>query len=195
MKPHFKILVGTVVALGITVPAVAREDPYPQSASAAATLTALLDQRKLESIATRDPAQPGRYIAALYIPGAQLLVVSSPYPVPAVLDKKIVEASYMDVYLDIQSVRSHEGQFFVMDSLADGLKRVCDPEQPFDSTSLNGGAHLSFDGKWQAQKLSEAEYDARFREDDAKYARMLEVLAGAFTAPKAAPAETRKGGR
>ena len=84
------------------------------------------------TIAARDPEDPGRYIAALYVPGSQLLVVSAPYPAPAALDKKIGEGKYMDAYLDMQSVADHKGHFFVVDMNADGLTRVCGPEQAFD---------------------------------------------------------------
>ena len=58
--------------------AVAQVAQDSQSVSAAAALTALLDARKLEAIATRDPDQPGNFVAALYFSGSQLLVISSP---------------------------------------------------------------------------------------------------------------------
>ena len=54
------------------------------------------------------------------------------------------------------------------------------------------GKSVPFDGNWAAQQLSEGEYTARFSEDDATYARMLGVLAGAFTQ---VPAVTRKPGK
>lgn len=209
---HFKTVAALIVVLGTTAPLAAARDSQSatvaaqgsqsataaaqdsQSATAASTLTALLDQRKLEAIAARDPDQPGRFVAALYFPGSQLLVVSGPYPVPAVLEKRIAEANYRDVYLDILGTVGHEGQFFVMDLQADGLRRVCDRDQPFDSTSRNDANQVSFDGNWAAQKLSESEYNARFGEDDARYARMLGVLAGAFTQSKTSPPTVRKGG-
>jgi hypothetical protein len=193
MKPHYKILIAVLVALGIAAPPASAQDS--QSAAAAATLTALLDQHKLEAISARDPDQPGRFVAALYFPGAQLLVVSAPYPVPAVLDKRIAEAKHMDVYVDIHSAKTHEGQFFVVDPQADGIRRVCEQDQQFDSTSRNGGAHVSFDGKWQAQGLSDADYNARFTEDDARYAGMLAVLANALRPATAPTVAAQKGGK
>jgi hypothetical protein len=36
---------------------------------------------------------------------------------------------------------------------------------------------VMFDGKWDAQRLSESGYNAMFAKDDARYARMLTVLA------------------
>lgn len=161
------------------------------SAPAASALRALLEARKLEAVAARDPEQPGRYVAALYIAGSQLLVVSSPYPVPIALDKRIAEANYMDVYLDLQSTASHAGQFFVMDLEANGLARVCDRDQPFDSTTRDGGTPVSYDGNWATQRLSEREYNLRFAEDDARYAHILGVLAATLSPDK--PLGSRKG--
>jgi hypothetical protein len=206
MTDHSRIAAAFLVALALAVPVAARDD-FPtiaspgaaartpvqesQSARAAAALTALLDQHKLEAIAARDPDRPGQVVAALYVPGSQLLVVSAPYPVAAVLDQRLAEGKYMDVYLDLQAPMSHDGHFFVADLLADGLRPVCDRDQPFDSTARNGGKNVSFNGNWGSQQMTEAEYNARFRDDDARYARILGVLAGVFTrmttAPVAAP--------
>ena len=62
-------------------------------------------------------------------------------------------------------------------SLADGLKKVPDVDQPFDSTTIDGSVMVMFDGKWDAQKLNQAAYDSMFAKDDARYARMLTILA------------------
>jgi hypothetical protein len=146
------------------------------SAAPAASLVGLLERLKMDAIVARDPEEPGRYVAALYIPGSQLLVVSAPYPVPAALDKKLLQGLYMDAYQDIQAVRNHQGHFFVVDMLADGLTRISEPDQPFDSTTIDGGSSVTFDGKWEGQQLTEAAYSARFAQDDERYARMLTIL-------------------
>jgi hypothetical protein len=153
MNDHSRIAAAFLVALVLAVPVAARDDLPPiespgavvrtpvqdsQSARAAAALTALLDQHKLEAIAARDPDRPGQVVAALYVPGSQLLVVSAPYPVAAVLDQRLADGEYMDVYLDLQAPLSHDGHFFVVDLLADGLRPTCDRDQPFDSTARNG---------------------------------------------------------
>ena len=159
MKTSIKIVAAFIVVLVITAPvAVAQESQSPpasqpaaapslaafsQSAAAAATLTALLDARKLDAVASRDPDQPGNFVAALYFSGLQLLVVSGPYPQPALLDKRIAAGDYKDVYLDLNGALTHEGQFFVMDLLADGLRPACERDQPFDSTTRNSRASWS----------------------------------------------------
>jgi hypothetical protein len=149
------------------------------SAGPAATLRAALEGLKLDAIVARDPEAPGRYIAALYIPGSQLLVVSAPYSAPALLDKKIAQSQYRDAYVDLQSVSDHTGHFFVVDMGADGLIRVCGRDEAFDSTTFESRPPVSFDGNWIAQQLTEEEYTAAFRKDDERYARLLKVLAAA----------------
>lgn len=213
MNQPVKVLLGVILVFGMaagasgqdvlpgvpaalpSAPAVGAAAPagLSQSAAAAAGLTALLDQRGLDAIAAPDPDNPGQFVAALYFPGAQLLVVSSPYAAPALLDKRIAEAAYMDVYVTIQSAATHAGQFFVMDLEANGLQPACLPDQPFDSTSRDGATYVAFDGKWDAQRLTEAEYRARFGGDDARYARMLGVLAESITNPRPRPVGPRKG--
>ena len=148
-----------------------------QSAAPAASIKALFEQLKMDSIAARDPDEPGRYIAALYIQDSQLLVITAPYSVPAALDRLIASGSYRDAYLNLQAVKEHRGHFFVVDSLADGLKKVPEVDQPFDSTTIDGAVMVMFDGRWDAQKLNEAAYNSMFAKDDARYARMLIILA------------------
>jgi len=148
-----------------------------QSAAPAAAVKALLAQLKLDSIAAKDPAEPGRYVAALNIPDSQLLVISAPFSAPAAMDRLIADGQYMDAYQSLQAVVSHKGHFFVIDMANDGLTRVNEPDQAFDSTSIDGATPIQFDGKWGEQKLNEAAYNAKFAKDDARYARMLKILA------------------
>ena len=148
-----------------------------QSAAPAASVKALLGQLKMDAIAARDPEEAGRYVAALYFEDSQLLVISAPYTVPAALDRLIASGNYRDAYMNLQAVREHNGHFFVVDSLADGLKKVPGVDQPFDSTTIDGSVMVMFDGKWDAQKLNEPGYNSMFAKDDARYARMLTILA------------------
>jgi hypothetical protein len=175
-----KTIVSTValvlIAGVLSIDVLRAQDP-PQSAAAATTVKALLEQLKMESIATRDPEEPGRYIAALYIQDSQLLVVSAPYTVPAALDRLIAAGSYTDAYVSLQAVQDHRGHFFIVDSLANGLKKAPDVDQLFDSTTTDGSVTVMFDGKWDAQRLNAEAYDSTFAKNDARYARMLAILA------------------
>jgi hypothetical protein len=166
------------LVLGVLSLVILRAEEPPQSAAPAAAVKALLEQLKMDTIAARDPEEPGRYIAALYVQDSQLLVVSAPYTVPVALDNLIASGNYKDAYLNLQAVKDHRGHFFVVDSLADGLKKVPGVDQAFDSTTIDGSVMVMFDGKGEAQKLNEAAYDSMFARDDARYARMLRVLVG-----------------
>ena len=126
-------IVAFVVAFALVT--LSAEEPS-QSAAPAASVTELLEQFKMYSSAARDPEEPGRYIAALYIQDSQLLVISAPYSVPAALDRLIASGSYRDAYLNLQAVKEHRGHFFVVDSLADGLKKV--PEVGCAKTQRSG---------------------------------------------------------
>lgn len=154
----------------------------PQSAAAAARLTALLDAKKLDAIAARDPDNPDRFIAALYFPGSQLLVVSAAYPVPPVLERRIAEHQYREAYTDLQGAGVREGRFFVTDLQADGLRAARERGEPFDIAYTDGTTQVSYDGDWKGQKLTEEQYTDRFRDHDARYARLLDVLARAVDA-------------
>jgi hypothetical protein len=177
---RFTLFSVLVMINAISLVSLSAEDPGSQSAAAAVSLKALLAQQKLDAIAARDPEHTGQYVAAFYMPGSQLLVISAPYAVPAAIDKKIATGQYMDVYVDLQSVADHTGHFFVVDMQADGLRRAPKPDEPFDSTSVESGATVSFDGRWEAQKLTEEQYNTRFAQDDERYARMLGILRAAL---------------
>jgi hypothetical protein len=171
----FTFILAFVVGFSSLV--VLRAQEPSQSAAPAATVKALLEQLKMESIATRDPEEPGRFIAALYIQDSQLLVISAPYSVPPAMDRLIVAGDYMAAYQHLQAVRDHKGHFFVVDSLADGLKRMPAVDEPFDSTTTDGDISVAFNGRWDAQKLTETGYNTMFAKDDVRYARMLTILA------------------
>jgi hypothetical protein len=177
---RLSIIAGLMLCLMALPVASLATDPESRSASAAASLKSLMDRFKLEAIAAPDPQTPGRYVAAFYMPDSQLLVVNAPYSVPRLLDKKIADGQYMDVYADLQSVADRKGHFFVIDMQADGLKKEANDSNMFDSTSIDGAPPMSFDGKWEEQKLTEEAYDARFDSDDARYARLLNVLSNAL---------------
>jgi hypothetical protein len=170
-----------VLTVGASVlPAAGQE---PQSAAAAAALTRLLHERKLEAIAARDPGQGDRFIAALYFPGAQLLVISSVHPAPAVLEQRLAQQQYRDVYTDLHGSGIRDGRVFVTDLQTNGLRRTREPNEPFDIVYRNGMDQASYDGDWKGQKIAESEYNQRYAKDDAQYARMLKVLADALRSP------------
>jgi hypothetical protein len=148
-----------------------------KSTDLAKQLAQLLDQKKLESIAAVDAQNPGGFVAALYIPGTQLLVVSAKYQAPELLMDKLAKKEYRDVYVDLSSASIANSRFMVMDTFADGLVAKPAGDMPADSIE-RGGTAATFDGNWKKAKQSEAEYLKTFADADAAYARALQILIG-----------------
>ena len=146
-----------------------------KSVALAKQLVAALDAAKLDSVAAKDPNAPDTFIAALYYPGAQLLVVSAKYTAPQLLDARLGKKEYRDTYIDLSSASVPESKIFVQDALADGLKAKHDDNTPFDIYEV-AGKPMNFDGDWKKQKLSEQEYMKAFGAADDRYSSMLTAL-------------------
>jgi hypothetical protein len=161
-----------VLALTLAAPATAQES---KSSLAAKELGDVLDRLKLDSIAAADPADPGTYVAALYFPGAQMLVVSAKYSAPSLLNDKLTKKDFRDVYIDLSSASIAATKVFIMDQAANGL--VFKPnDQPPDSWE-HANKTTSFDGDWKKAKLTEEEYTKAFSAADTRYAQILSLLA------------------
>src|SRR4029453_4616677 len=91
-----------------------------KSAAAAKELAQALDGAKLEAIAAADPSEPGTFVAALYFPCSQTLLVSSKYAAPALLTDKIAKQNSRDVYIDLNSASVAGSKVFVIDTNVDG---------------------------------------------------------------------------
>jgi hypothetical protein len=146
-----------------------------QSPALAHQLAQLLDAKKLDSVAAADPQNLGTYVAALYYPGAQLLVVSAKYPAPPLLNEKIGNKQYRDVYIDLNSASVPESKMFVMDVNCDGLIARPAENTGADSYSM-GQKGTTFDGEWKKAKMSEADYTKTYSDADAAYAHALQLL-------------------
>ena len=147
-----------------------------RTAAAARQLTSTLDRLKLDAVAAPDPSAPDRFLAALYFPGAQLLVVSAQYSAPSLLKAKLEKRDYRDVYIDLNAASVPGSKIFVMDGGADGLSPRPDDSHGTDSWEQEGKT-VTFDGDWRGAKLSEQEYMKIFTSADEQYARMLTALA------------------
>ena len=146
-----------------------------KSAAIAKELVQAMDAAKLEAIAAPDPATPGVFVAAMYIPGSELLVVSAKYAAPPLLVDRITAKDYQSVYVDLQSASVRGSKVFVQDQGADGLVAKPSGDQPADSWE-EGDKSLSFDGDWKKAKIAEAEYTKSFTAADDRYAKMLSML-------------------
>lgn len=137
-------------------------------------LTGLLEQKKLDSIAVPDQT-PGAYIAALYFPGTQLLVVSAQYSAPQLLTELLARKEYRAVYAELTSASVPGSKVLVSDVYANGL--VIRPSGSNPPDSVEGGtSQATFDGAWRKAKIAEADYIKSFADADAAYARVLQAL-------------------
>src|SRR5262245_45863305 len=100
-----------VIALALAAPSAAQES---KSSVAAKELGDVLDRLKLDSIAAADPSEPGTFVAALYFPGAQMLVVSAKYAAPSLLNDKLTKKDFRDVYIDLSSASIAATKVFIM---------------------------------------------------------------------------------
>jgi len=173
-----------VAALAAT-PAAAQDS---RTIELARELTGLLDRAKLDSIATRRAESTDMFVAALYFPG-QLLVVSSKYAVPALLNEKIARQLYRDAYIDLNVAVDPTTKFFIEDMGADGLRARREENSPFDIYS-KGDARFPFDGDWKKRKVSEEVYQATFKEAETNYTQMLEALIAEIAAATPAGIDT-----
>jgi hypothetical protein len=143
-----------------------------KSAGPARQLVQVLDTAKLDSIAVADPSSPNHFIAAIYIPETQLLVVSAQYSAPALLVDKIKLGDFRGVYMDLHASATTGTKIFVQDMGPDGLLSKSDNGDSWEEA----GKTTTFDGQWKKAKSTEAEYTKTFTDADARYAKMLSLL-------------------
>ena len=150
------------------------------SAASAEKLTRLLQDRKLRHFAASDPAEKGRYVAAMLVGDSMLFVVAARYAQPVLLDDRLSRGDHEGIYIELNSASEKEGRFFVQDLGAPGLHPTRDVDKPFDIVYGAGDKRTAFDGDWAAQKLSQETYASAFDEADKLYARALELLVAAI---------------
>jgi hypothetical protein len=162
-----------IVLLVCAVLAAAPPERTIRSAALAQQLGAALLEHNLEAIATRDPEGADRFVAALFFPGSQLLVISASFTAPALLDQKLAQKNYREVYLDLGSTQFADTSLFFQDMKADGL---CSDRNQTADILYEGPASTIFDGDWQKQGLSQQAYEQRLADMDDRYSRLLELL-------------------
>ena len=168
-----KLLTTAAVVLSLLPSATFAQES--KSAPLAKQLAAALDAAKLDCIAAKDPAAPDVFVAALYFPGVQLLVVSGKYTVPQLLVERLNKKEYRDTYLDLNGAAVPASKVFLEDPGADGLKAKREENQPFDTYEADGKRTM-FNSDWKAQKISEQEYMKAFATADERYMQILTAL-------------------
>jgi hypothetical protein len=165
---------GPLIALICMSPAVVSAQES-KSAPLAKQLAAALDEGKLDSIAAKDPSAPDAFVAALYFPGLQLLVISGKYSVPQLLTDRVGRKEYRDVYLDLNGASIADTKVFIEDPGADGIKSKREENQAFDQCEI-AGKRTMFNGDWKAQKMSEQDYMKAYSAADDRYSQILAAL-------------------
>ena len=153
-----------------------------KSVALAKQLAAALTAAKLDSVAAKDPSAPDTFVAALFFPGQQFLVISAKYAVPALLSERIGKKEYRDVYLDLYGASVANSKVFVEDQGADGLNADHVNNQPSDAFEADG-KRIAFDADWKKQKLSKDEYLKAFGDADQRYSQMLQALIAELKKP------------
>jgi hypothetical protein len=178
IRPSRPARLFVAVACGIVV-SLSSTSAFAQTSKSAAAVKELsdtLDRLKLDSIAAADPADPGTFVAALYFPGAQLLVVSAKYSAPVLLNDKLTKKDYRDIYIDLASASIAATKVFIQDQAANGIIFKPDGDQPPDSVE-QATKTTTFDGEWKKAKLTEEDYLKAFTSFDARYAQICSLLA------------------
>jgi len=148
--------------------------PVSKSAPLATALVKMLDAMKLDAVAGSRGAND-EFVAAMYFPGSQLVVVNAKSSVPNRMKYLILEKSYKDLYVELNGAVDQGSKIFISDLGANGLQFRREKNQPFDTVDATGKS-TAFDGEWRKAKLSEQEYTKQYLAHDEQYSQMLQAL-------------------
>jgi hypothetical protein len=110
--------------------------PVVEVAPLATELVKLLDTMKLDSVAGSRGAN--EYVAAMYFPGSQLVVVNAKTTVPDRMKYLILQKSYKDLYVELNGAVDQASKTFISDLGANGLQFKREKNQPFDTVDATG---------------------------------------------------------
>jgi hypothetical protein len=164
------------LAAFVSAPPAAAEGQTSKSAIAAKELSQQLDQAKLQHIAAKDPEDPTRFVAAMYFPGMQIVAVSGKYSVPVLLNEKLIQRKYQDIYVDLSSASERDSRITIEDLRCDGLPAARIKNATGSDAWEKGTARVVFDFDWKKQKLSEKDFYDQLSAADAQYTRLLGLL-------------------
>jgi hypothetical protein len=172
---HAITLISAVLTTGLCAGLLAGVSAEQQSKSAplARQLAQLLDAAKIDSIGAPDPSTGG-FVAALYIPGTQLLVVGGKFATPEIGPYRLSKKEFRELYMDLMGGSVAGSKMFAQDVSADGLVFKPDGDAPADSWE-RGTEQRTFAGAKKA-KLKDEEYTKAFSDADTEYSRLLSLL-------------------
>jgi len=174
-----RLAAALVVAVSLAYPfsAAAQES---RTVALAKELISLLDAAKKDCAAARVIGSNDEFVAIMYFPGAQFLAIQSKYAAPPLLNERIVQRNFKEVYLDLNGATDPAGRVVIEDLQANGLKVKNASNEPSDYFARGTAPRFPFDGQWKKRKLSQDEYMKTFAEADAAYTKMLEAVIAEF---------------
>ncbi|HUP38758.1 MAG TPA: hypothetical protein VM115_01455 [Vicinamibacterales bacterium] len=169
-RSYFRVAIAALLVASLPSIAAAQ---VSKSAAVAKELIQVMDAKKLDSIAAKGTGD-GHYVAALYFPNVQLLVISGQYSAPALMDPRLAAKQYRDTYMELSGTVTPDSKIFVQDMGEPGLTPK-KQENMYDTWTRAGKA-VMFDGDNDKQKISDAEYAKQFAAADEEYAKILGAL-------------------
>ena len=127
-------------------------------------------------MAAADPTDADRFVAAMLIPGIQLVVVAADYTVPVLLRERLLTGKYQDAYIDLSTATDRASRLTIEDIQADGL--AFKPPKGVASGDLivRNGEEMRLDGQWRKKRMKEDEYRASFDQARSDYVRIVGLL-------------------
>ena len=168
-----------ILALTAVLSAAAVDARQFESHDAAYSLARALERSGLDAIAAAVPDEPSTFVAALYLPGRTLLVVSARHPSIERIASQVAMRRYRQVYVDLLGTQTPQGKFYIQDANADGILSALPGSGAVDILREDNVRQTLFNGDSESQGLSLEEYDARLAAADARYAQLLAVLTSA----------------
>jgi hypothetical protein len=169
-----------LTALGLALAISSASAQEAKSTAAVRELVALLDTKlndaQMAYIAAIDPADPGRFVGALYMKAAETLFVISGKFQQGSLDQRIAKREYQDAYIDLNSASTADTRLFFTDMKCDGLVQEPKGGAAADTLDGPGTRRVAFDGEPKKQKLSEQDYRTAFADADAQYEKAVRAL-------------------
>ena len=160
-----------LAAFGVVISAAGPQES--KSAPLAKQLVQALDGAKIDAIAAADPSTGG-FVAVLYIPGTQLLVVSGKFDNPEIGNHLLSKKEYRELYMDLMGASVAGSRLFATDMSCDGFIFKPVGEIPADTWEMANKTQ-AFEGAKKA-KLSDEAYLRAYSDADAQYAHILQLL-------------------
>lgn len=172
------LAIAAACVIGSSLPVLAQPS---KSVPVAEQLMKALEQHNLTFLAAKDPAEEGRYVAAMRLGTSQLLLVSARYTQPVLMNERLLKKDFEGAYRELNAGAVQDGKLFIQDLAQPGLRMDREKDQPFDVAYESVDHRTAFDGDWTAQNLTREAYESAFTRIDERYAHALEALIGSLT--------------